>query len=312
MAEASTENRATRPQYRNRNKNRRNPRQDNYVPSGDPSLLSQKIEEIGLKDQTADILKKGNVNTVGELLRYRQRELYRIQNFNKKALFEVVGKINSLNLNFRPDDREEDKKKAEPKVIDSRENRIRVLRSGKIDDRVRSKPQRVQREDRTRQNIKEQESRSAYECSAITGRKSGYKIKPYREEKLPQDALIKFAKDNKYGFKDIKGNVVIPAVYEEAFNFKEGLACVEKSGLFGFIDRKNNIVIPIKYDLAMSFSEGLACVSVNEKSGYIDKQGNIVINLIYEAATAFSEGTARVKTEGKWGIIKPDGKVKMI
>jgi restriction endonuclease Mrr len=260
-----------------RKRKSKTPVRDNYIPEGSPELLEKSVDGLGLSERTLNVLKKGGVKTLADLLKFRERELYKIQNFNKKNLMEVSEKVKELKLKFRPDEKND---------------RIKVLPDGRIEDR------RVGHRDR-------------FSDPVSSGRKPDRGGRTIREEK-PRDSLIKFMRDGKYGFKDYKGNVVIQPVYSDAFNFKEGLCCAELNGLYGYIDKDNNTVIPFKYELAMSFSEGFACVTVNEKSGYIDKQGNVVIDLIYDAATPFSEGSARAKIDGKWGILTPDGKIKML
>ena len=76
---------------------------------------------------------------------------------------------------------------------------------------------------------------------------------------------------------------------------------MEKNDKFGFIDRQGEVVIPIEYDCAMSFSEGYACVFKGEHCGYIDKENNLVINYQFDAGTPVIEGSSRVKKLGKWG-----------
>lgn len=120
---------------------------------------------------------------------------------------------------------------------------------------------------------------------------------------------VKITKNGKWGFKNLLGKEVIPAVYDEIFLFHEGLACYETRGEFGYIDQNNKVVIEPKYECAMSFSEGLASVTLDGKCGYINKSGEVVIDYAYDAATAFSGGFARVKLDGKWGVIDIKGEV---
>src|SRR4030066_629798 len=40
------------------------------------------------------------------------------------------------------------------------------------------------------------------------------------------DGLVRFPKDNKWGFADVTGKIVVPAIYDCAFNFENGLAKV--------------------------------------------------------------------------------------
>ena len=76
---------------------------------------------------------------------------------------------------------------------------------------------------------------------------------------------------------------------------------MEKEEAFGFIDRSGNLVIPAIYECASSFSEGLACVFKGGVCGYIDKTGETVIPFKYDAGTAVIGGECRVKKAGKWG-----------
>ena len=120
------------------------------------------------------------------------------------------------------------------------------------------------------------------------------------EEKVNYE---RFYQNDKFGFKDENGNIVIPAKYNFAYSFSEGLAMVSVNGKWGFIDKNDNMVIPAKYDGAASFSEGLAKVSVNDKRGFIDKNNNMVIPAKYDDAWSFSGGLAKVSVNGKWGFI---------
>lgn len=117
------------------------------------------------------------------------------------------------------------------------------------------------------------------------------------------DGLYKFYRHGKWGYKDTQGKIVIEPTYSEAFEFREGMACVELDEKCGFINKQGELVIPIQYDTACSFSEGLASVTKNDKCGYIDKNGEIVFDFEYEAATSFVDDIALVKKDGKWGYM---------
>ena len=117
------------------------------------------------------------------------------------------------------------------------------------------------------------------------------------------DRFVKFQRGGKWGFKDKNGQEVIPPIYDEVFNFKEDMACVERKQLFGYINRENELVIPYRFETASSFSEGYACVGDEVKCGFIDKQGDIVVPFVYDACTAVVDGRSHVKKEGKWGTL---------
>ena len=87
----------------------------------------------------------------------------------------------------------------------------------------------------------------------------------------------RYEENGLYGFKK-DGAVVIPAKYNFADSFIEGLAPVGINGKWGYIDKSGKEVIPLKYDSAYYFSNGQASAMLNGEWGYIDKQGNFTPN----------------------------------
>lgn len=175
-------------------------------------------------------------------------------------------------------------------------------------------------------------------------------------------SLVTYEKNGRYGFRDVRGTVIIPAQYLSAYDFSpegvafvaddDGWACINqkgeallnpylfdngpdylseglfryvKGGKVGFADVACQVTIPASYDFASPFQEGLAavctgCVEVPEPDGehstiqggtwgYIDKKGTVVIPLQYQAAEPFEGGKAKV-TQGTQVItIDTTGKV---
>lgn len=78
--------------------------------------------------------------------------------------------------------------------------------------------------------------------------------------------------------------------FDRSFLSKEinesGLIKVENNGKYGWKNEKGDIVIPIQYEmatdigdgLAMDFDEGLAMVKLNDVVGFVDKYGNSTFN----------------------------------
>jgi len=149
----------------------------------------------------------------------------------------------------------------------------------------------------------------------------------------------------KAGYINCLGEVALPAVFEEAYPFRNGLAPVKQGGQWGAInpngdfvispchrrplifseglaefptgnpkdgDRRGlisatgEIIVKPRYSSISSFDGGLACVYDGELYGYIDRDGNQVIPPFFEDARGFSEGVAAVKLNGAWGYIHPD------
>jgi len=78
---------------------------------------------------------------------------------------------------------------------------------------------------------------------------------------------------------DKAGTVVVPfGTYAHIGTFRDGLAPVLADGKYGFIDTKGTLALPAEYDYAEPFQNGLARVWALDKSGYITKAGAFVVN----------------------------------
>jgi WG containing repeat len=145
-----------------------------------------------------------------------------------------------------------------------------------------------------------------------------------------EDGLAGFRseKDSKLGYIDKKGTVVIQAkLFDQGFNFSEGLATVKLGDKWGYINKKGVAemsgdkfrfdtpsVSNSDYLLTYShgegdFSEGLAAVTEKGKKVYINKNGQIVIGFQIDAHSRFSEGLAHITIGDKCGYIDKVGKI---
>ena len=115
--------------------------------------------------------------------------------------------------------------------------------------------------------------------------------------------------DDKLGFIDSTGQVIVPPTYDDGGYFHQGRAYVSRSGKFGFIDALGRVVVPPKYDTVSDFWEGLAMVARQGRTGYVNLAGKEVIPPQFERGDAFSESLAAVRLQGKWGFIDHSGRV---
>lgn len=124
-------------------------------------------------------------------------------------------------------------------------------------------------------------------------------------------APVRTLKNNKYGFIDKQGKMVVKASYDYASEFSEGLARVGKGGKYGFVNDKGKVVIPIQYVAASNFNYGLAVVkTADNKSFFVDKTGKALNENVYQDAKSFSEGLAAVQNQYyKYGFINPAGEL---
>jgi hypothetical protein len=77
---------------------------------------------------------------------------------------------------------------------------------------------------------------------------------------------------------------------------------IVKGGKWGYIDQAGKVAIEPQYDCAWDFSEGLACVQVGLLRGYIDAKGTMVIKPWLPWGGKFSCGLAPAQTKAPpWG-----------
>lgn len=144
---------------------------------------------------------------------------------------------------------------------------------------------------------------------------------------------LRFKDGFTWGYKDATGAWAIKPKYNDAGNFKDGLAQVQdgskwinidvngyevppdmrtlraieppseglalatERGLYGWIDSTGKLAFPLrKYQKAGKFSNGLARICVDDLYGYLDRSGNLAIKNIYNEARDFNHGLAAVMT----------------
>ena len=137
-------------------------------------------------------------------------------------------------------------------------------------------------------------------------------VKKYKElerQVLLNRPLFIICKDHLYGYMDITGKEVIPCQYDEAYDFREGLARVKIGDKIVFINKMGEEVISCGYKMAYDFNNGLSRIwdKNSGKYGFMDKTGREAIRLIFDNADDFNEGMAKVERNGKYGFINTIG-----
>lgn len=133
--------------------------------------------------------------------------------------------------------------------------------------------------------------------------------------------------NNKYGYIDIDGRTRIAPVFDNAEDFREGLAVVRINNKYGYIDIRGKTRIQCRFERAEGFHNGLAAVNIGGsvdqsydhrweytcdyggKWGFINKNGEFLVNPIYQAVLPFNEHLASVAMNNKWGYIDSGGTV---
>jgi len=122
----------------------------------------------------------------------------------------------------------------------------------------------------------------------------------------------------KWGYANLKGDLVIPAQFDNCDPFAEnGLAIVEKNKMNVIINTKGEeIPAEIKgyttiqgiFGFAQKgFQDGLLAIQVNKKWGYLNATGKIAIPLKYDYVTAFESGFAAASIGTKFFVLDTKG-----
>jgi WG containing repeat len=125
--------------------------------------------------------------------------------------------------------------------------------------------------------------------------------------------------DDKLGYIDNSGKIVIPAIYDVdgllSNKFYKGVAIVVKDKKFGLINKKGENITDFVYGRISNFKNGLAkAYKFNTGIGYINTKGKEVIPTIYEIIVKFgdqeyNDGLVPVRKNGKIGYVDSTGNV---
>ncbi len=134
------------------------------------------------------------------------------------------------------------------------------------------------------------------------------------EVRLFKDGLSAFSMVNeegeeKWGFVDLTGKIVINPQFSSVSNFSEGLCGVKNSdNKWGFINKEGQIVINHQFDGTGNFQNEKCIVQSGNKEGVVDKEGRYVINPQYNSMIVDGD-IFLVNQGGKYGWCDKEGKL---
>ena len=80
--------------------------------------------------------------------------------------------------------------------------------------------------------------------------------------------LFLYFENAKVGYIDATGKIIIPARFDMAGLFKNGIAPASQEGSWGYIDRTGTFIIPPQWKSAGHFNDGVACVKLRDEELY--------------------------------------------
>lgn len=120
--------------------------------------------------------------------------------------------------------------------------------------------------------------------------------------------LVPVRMGEKFGYVNLKGEVVIPAQFDGATWFHDGLASVECEDKRGFINKQGELCIPCRYVNTGRF-DGEYCMAAFEwgSQGLINRKGDFVIEPIYDCLSHLGKGLCLVTDRFYMeGIVSPE------
>lgn len=231
---------------------------DTYTPPYSEDVLSTSVDDIGLQDTTLELIKSANILSVGDIVKRREREMFKVQRFGKKQLDDIKRALATLSVAFRPDEIKPEKiegSEPQPKKQEKHEKHKKVNIPGDPEEWVKF----------TRNG--KWGFRDLQNREVIPPR--------YDEIFLFHEGLACFEIRGEFGYIDQKGQVVIEPKYECAMSFSEGLASVTLDGKCGYINKSGEVVIDYAYDAATAFQDGYARIKLDGKWGTITPSGEI-------------------------------------
>jgi hypothetical protein len=130
------------------------------------------------------------------------------------------------------------------------------------------------------------------------------------EDLYPKSGSFSFTENTKYGTMDHKYKITAAATITDQYapTYSQGLIVVKVGEKYGYKDKKGVMVVPAKYDAAKSFDKyGNAQVELDGKVGVINTRGGVVIELKYKSINEYS-GFYTVEIGSKIGLYNRAGK----
>jgi len=127
-----------------------------------------------------------------------------------------------------------------------------------------------------------------------------------KEVQLNSLELIPIEKNERIGFADTSGKIVIEPMYDEVSDFYEGLSIVHKNDSVFYINKENKNTLNRIFTDALPFTNGLAPVKFNNKWHLINRLGETKTDA-FEEINELSENVYVVKKDNLYGAIDPYG-----
>jgi hypothetical protein len=131
-----------------------------------------------------------------------------------------------------------------------------------------------------------------------------------------QEELFRILRNEKWGFIDAQGSIVIEPRFDYAFPFRNGFTVVrtgeERTGKRAFLNASGELITGFVFDRAYHFVNGFGTAVMDGKWGFIRPDGTTVGSFRYDRVLSFQDGFAGVRVDSDsgrlWGMIDAAGR----
>lgn len=121
--------------------------------------------------------------------------------------------------------------------------------------------------------------------------------------------IFPIKKGNKWGYINVKGNLVVAPKYDRTFIGTENKYLAYKDGKYIFLNSKGKLLFGKRFEHATPFSEGKSVVKDSLGFFAIDNMGRDICSFRYLELTTFVNGISAFKAkDATWGYLGSNGK----
>lgn len=115
-------------------------------------------------------------------------------------------------------------------------------------------------------------------------------------------AAVKF--NEKWGFINLEGQVIIDLIYNDVKDFYQDVCCVNKDGIWLILSKENEPITNLQFQDLGYFNSGFINVkSLTSGWGYLNSKGEYAKTISYRNATPFNNGYAVVSENDEFQLI---------
>lgn len=129
------------------------------------------------------------------------------------------------------------------------------------------------------------------------------------QTKISGRDLTTFSQNERWGFKDKNGNIIVEPIYKKLIRLGDSSWIVQnKRNKFGLIDNCGNVIVPIKYNHADRLVTKFAKLGNTYDYGVYDEYGNTIVEPKFSKIDILYGKMFLTYKNYKYGIVGFDGK----